>query len=157
MRVRVSHGIVALVCAAALSAGAVFYWQSADRQHVRAAPDGANPACEQVTSKLPSTLMGNARQATDADGTAAWGSPTVVLRCGVPPLMPTTDQCMTVNGIDWVLDEKRYERENVRALTTYGRNPAIEVTFLDGSYSAGDGLVDLQDAVKDIPQTSKCM
>ena len=53
----------------------------------------------------------------------AWGDPPIIARCGVPPIGPTTDQCIDVSGIDWVAHRLT---DGVR-FTTYGRTPAIEV------------------------------
>ncbi len=53
----------------------------------------------------------------------AWGDPAIIARCGVTPPPPTTDECFTENGVDWVAQELT---DGVR-FTTYGRTPAIEV------------------------------
>ena len=38
--------------------------------------------------------------------TAAWGDPSqVILRCGVNVPGPTTDRCVSVNDVDWVIKE----------------------------------------------------
>ena len=54
---------------------------------------------------------------------AAWGDPAVVARCGLDPLGPTTDDCVSVDGVDWVVRTL----SDGSAATTYGRDPAIEV------------------------------
>ena len=90
---------------------------------VALAPAAGAPVC--ATAAWPSTVAQQARVATDPDtgSVAAWGDPAVLARCGLAPLGPTTDDCVSVDGVDWV----------VRALsdgsvaTTYGRDPAIEV------------------------------
>ncbi|MFH8404299.1 DUF3515 family protein [Streptomyces sp. NPDC018019] len=124
---------------------------------VTAAPDSKNSLCDAVTAEAPQQLLGKSRYEVNASGVVAWGDPTIVMRCGVKPLKPTTDTCMNVNGIDWVLDEARAKDGGERVVTTYGRNPAIEVTFLSDSQSAGDALVSLDKAARAIPQTSKCI
>jgi hypothetical protein len=53
----------------------------------------------------------------------AWGEPAIIARCGLPPIGPTTDQCLDVSGVDWVAHRLT---DGVR-FTTYGRTPAIEV------------------------------
>lgn len=90
-------------------------------------------------------------------GAASWGGGTIVLRCGVEPLAPTTNTCMNVNGTDWVLDEERAKRTGPRVLTTYGRIPSVEIAFTEDSLLAGDALVVIDKAVRDIPQQSKCL
>ncbi len=44
-----------------------------------------------------------------SDRTAAWGSPAVVLRCGVdrPGGLAATSEIIEVDGVDWFLDERR--------------------------------------------------
>ncbi|KWT60129.1 hypothetical protein ADL21_20130 [Streptomyces albus subsp. albus] len=87
---------------------------------------------------------------------AVWGDGAVVLRCGTTPPKQTTDPCVNVNGVDWVLREGASD-SGERVLITYGRDPAIEVTVAEASASAGDGLVDLGPAVEEIPQTAHCV
>lgn len=70
---------------------------------------------------------------------------------------PTIDPCVEVNGIQWVFGEKKKEREGITTLTTYGRKPAVEVTFLGSSTQAAMELVALGEAVSQAPQTSKCL
>ena len=54
-----------------------------------------------------------------------------MLRCGVTPPPPTTDLCTTIaarNGkeIDWIVKED--EARRIVHMTTYGREPAIDIT-----------------------------
>ncbi|MCC2279767.1 DUF3515 domain-containing protein [Streptomyces sp. ET3-23] len=149
--------VLAAAAVAAASVAAVLFWPGAGDGEIEAAPYSGNPACEKVVAKLPADLLGKSRHDTGVRGTAAWGGEAVVLRCGVTPPLPTTMRCVSVNGVDWVIDEARAERDGVRSVTTYGRRPAVEVTFFGASESAGDGLVDLTDSVKGIPQTAHCM
>lgn len=66
---------------------------------------------------------------------------------------------MTVNGVDWVLDEKTATESAgaIRKLVTYGRVPSIEVSFTNPAQSAGDILIRLNEAVEQIPQDGKCI
>ncbi len=91
-----------------------------------AVPDGAaDPACAAAAAQWPETLDGHERVETDpvSQAVQAWGDPAVIARCGVPALAPTTDPCVGVNGVDWVAEEL----SDGTRLTTYGRDPAIEV------------------------------
>lgn len=55
---------------------------------------------------MPDTLGDAALRTTTSQATAAWGDPSaVILRCGVPTPGPTTDRCVTVNGVDWVIKD----------------------------------------------------
>ncbi|WP_334170874.1 DUF3515 family protein [Sinomonas sp.] len=70
------------------------------------APDAANPACAPEMIAMPDTLGDAALRTTTSQATAAWGDPSaVILRCGVPTPGPTTDRCVTVNGVDWVIKD----------------------------------------------------
>ncbi|MEV6396794.1 DUF3515 domain-containing protein [Streptomyces sp. NPDC051907] len=119
---------------------------------VAAAPDGGSRECDSVVAELPRNVMSKGKQETTGVGTAAWGDGGIVLRCGVTPLKPTINLCMTVDGVDWVLDEEKAKDGGPRTLTTYGRHPAIEVTVNDSALSPGDVLVELNRVVKQIPQ-----
>lgn len=123
------------------------------------AGDANNPECAQVSVTLPDEVAGQKREYTNAQATGAWGSPvTVILHCGVGIPGPTTDQCVSVNDVDWVVDESEAKDGNYR-FTTYGRVPAVEV-FLNGSPEGGVAsstvLSDLSSSIKRLPQTVAC-
>ncbi len=121
---------------------------------VKAVPfDGAdgNATCRQVAQLWPTTVADQPQRVTavDTDTVAAWGDPAIIARCGAPIVGPTQDQCLDVEGIDWVavpLDD------GVR-FTTFGRDPAIEV--LVSSAYASEALVmpAFAQAAGVIPQT----
>ncbi|MEP6482365.1 MAG: DUF3515 domain-containing protein [Rhodoglobus sp.] len=120
------------------------------------APDAINPACAKVIVNLPETVATLPSRETDAQGTAAWGSPTaVVLHCGVPVPAPTaTLPCLTVEGVDWLSDDKNTNRS---IFTTYGRDPAVEVV-IDGTKASGlSALTDLSFAVSASPKKGACI
>ena len=121
---------------------------------VEAAPDAANPACAAVMVALPSELADQQQRETDSQSSSAWGDPSrIILRCGVPVPPPSTEQCATVNGIDWVLQEN----ETTWTATTYGREPAIEVIFDPEEVSSSTLLVQLENSVSRIGQTRECV
>ena len=92
---------------------------------VEAAPGADDPRCAEVMVRLPDDLGDRPRRWTDAQSTAAWGDPTTVqLACGVPPLGPSELPCVTVDGVDWVVDDSRAP---LYRITTYGREPAIQL------------------------------
>lgn len=111
--------------------------------------DANNPDCAYVSVALPPTVAGLAERDTDAQATGAWGSPaSILLRCGVDVPEPTTLECTTVNGVDWIIDDS--DAPNYR-FTTYGRDPAIEV-IVDSSVTLGStALVDLEPAISNVP------
>jgi hypothetical protein len=73
---------------------------------VEPAPDAANPACAPEMIAVPDSIGDASLRKTTSQATAVWGDPAaVVLRCGVASPGPTTDRCVTVNGVDWVIRE----------------------------------------------------
>jgi hypothetical protein len=103
-----------------------------------------------VAAGLPKTLLKQDRRDTDpsSPALAAWGDPAIVLRCGVPPPGPTTDQCTTVNGVDWVARSIAGGYE----FTTYGRTPAVQVLVPDHYAPETFALTGLSAAVSVLPQ-----
>jgi hypothetical protein len=96
---------------------------------VQSAPDGASPQCAEVLALLPTTLAGAARRdTTGGPGTAAWGDPAILLRCGEDPVVATTQPCVGVPGsdgdVDWVVLATSDSGSIVR---TFARDPAVEV------------------------------
>lgn len=136
---------------------------------VEPAADAGNPDCAEVMVSLPSELAGVQQRETDSQATAAWGDPSqVILRCGVPVPGPTTEQCATVNGIDWILTEQEAGDGETDAAgqdtglstwtaTTYGREPAIELVFDPEQISSSTILVQLENAVSRIEPTRECV
>ncbi len=95
----------------------------------------ANPVCVKAAAAWPASVSGRTTVATDPADPAvhAWGDPAIVARCGVAAPGPTTDDCLTVNGVDWVAtplsDGTRF--------VTYGRDPAVEVLIPKGGRPGG--------------------
>lgn len=84
-----------------------------------------DPACADVMVRMPDVLDGQERRWTDAQSTAAWGEPTaIIVSCGVTPPGPTEAQCITVGGMDWIVDESQAPTYRI---TSYGRVPALEI------------------------------
>ncbi len=80
----------------------------------------------------PAQVADQARVATapvDA-AVAAWGNPAIIARCGLPPLAPTTAECLRVNDVDWVIRTLT----DGASFTTYGTDPALEV-LVPGAYA----------------------
>ena len=119
------------------------------------APQATAVGCAEVSVRLPDSVGDLPRRETNAQGTGAWGADAaVLLHCGVDPLAPTTNPCVTINGVDWVEDDSEapYYR-----FTTYGREPAVEVYLDSAAVSGSTVLVDLGTAVSVIPQTRHCV
>jgi hypothetical protein len=116
--------------------------------------EGANdPACAEVTVRLPAFVADQPRRWTDAQASGAWGDPSaVLLRCGVTPPGPTEARCITLGGVDWIVDESRAPNYLV---TTYGRVPAVEVFIDNEIVSANDVLTVLGERVVAVATTSE--
>jgi hypothetical protein len=114
------------------------------------APDAATAAvCKRLHAALPAVLDGLRRRTTTpaSDLTRAWGSPAVVLRCGVPTpdgLRPTS-QLFTANGVDWF----PVEGTRTWTFTTTGRVALVEVVVPKDHDPAVGPLVDLARPVSD--------
>ena len=121
---------------------------------LEAAADSNNPACAEVSVRLPDQVAELTKRATDAQATGAWGNPTaVLLRCGLPPVEVSELPCVTANGVDWLVDESA--KPSYR-FVTFGRNPATEV-IVDSTKAAGvTALSDLSSAIQSIEATKVC-
>ncbi|WP_240658675.1 DUF3515 family protein [Microbacterium sp. CPCC 204701] len=109
------------------------------------AEDANDPACAEVTVRLPDFIADQPRRWTDAQASGAWGDPSaILLRCGVAPPGPTEAKCITLGGVDWVVDESLAPNYLV---TTYGRVPAIEVFIDNEVVSPNDALTELGERV----------
>lgn len=119
------------------------------------AADANNPACADVTVRLPDSVAGEGRRSTTAQATGAWGGDAAVqLVCGVEPSGPTTDTCVNVNGVDWIIDDSAAP---IYRFEAYGRDPGLAV-FVDSNQVSGtEAIVDLSAVAKELPQTRKCL
>ena len=130
------------------------------------APSAADPVCAEVILSLPGELAGLPRVPTTSQATAGWGSPqaAIVLRCGVAPMGPTTDPCVTVTdptggSVDWVVTADGTHADKTWTFVTYGRIPAVEVTVPQSL--AGDKpdglLMDVGSAVRHTAPLRTCV
>jgi hypothetical protein len=121
---------------------------------VTPAKDAANAACAPMMLALPDAIGEAKLRKTNAQATAAWGDPSaVILRCGVNVPGPTTDRCVSVNDVDWVIKEGN----PVWTLTTFGREPATEILMDPDKISSATVLADLSSAAQKIKATRKCV
>ncbi|MHB1490512.1 MAG: DUF3515 family protein [Cellulomonas sp.] len=133
--------------------------------HVVPAPDAANPVCASVVLALPQSLAGLHRISTTSQGTAAWGDTTtsVVLRCGVTPLGPTTDPCVTITdaagtSVDWVVTANGSRAGGSWTFVTYGRTPSVELTIPQALAAEQPDtiLMEVGQAADVVPPTRAC-
>jgi hypothetical protein len=109
------------------------------------APHANDPACADVTVRLPDTLESLPRRETNAQATGAWGDPAVVLlRCGVT--VPTVSDlpCVQTDDFYWLRDDSKAP---TYVFTTYGRTPAVAVVINQKKLAPGVVLSDLETAV----------
>lgn len=115
-------------------------------------PAAGSPGCAAVASAWPTRVAGLERgeASTDSPAVAVWGEggSAIVARCGVDPPAPTTDDCLDIDGVDWVVRRL----DDGAAFVTYGRTPAVEV--LVPAAHAPEPLVmgDFAAAGKAVPQ-----
>jgi hypothetical protein len=87
--------------------------------------------CAELSSQLPDRVAGQQTRPTEPGSplTAAWGTPAIILRCGVPrpESLNRTSQLISVNDVDWFAEELT----GGYVFTTYGREVFVEVTVPD--------------------------
>jgi hypothetical protein len=111
-------------------------------------PQGAAAyTCSAVHGKLPDEVDGHSVTATTPRSpyTSAWGSPSIVFRCGVPTpaALTPTSQLITVNGVDWLPEQLT----GGYLFTTVGRSVNVEVSVPEAYSPEADALVDISPAV----------
>jgi hypothetical protein len=117
-------------------------------------PLARDPACARLADRYPDRLGGAARDRVTFEGLAVWGHGEVELRCGLNPPAPTTDACVSVDGVDWVWRETADGRKK---LVTYGRSPAVEISVADSVTRLDAVLLDLSHLVAPIKNGAKCL
>lgn len=125
---------------------------------LKPAPDANNPACAEVTVRLPDAIGELDRRWTDAQATGAYGDPTgVIVACGVEVPGPTAAlQCVTLEGVDWLVDESQAPKMR---MTTYGRDPAVQV-FVDTTIIGANEVLansKLVAGIRTIPAERACI
>lgn len=121
---------------------------------VEPAPEAADPECASIMLALPEEIGEFQQRETTSQGTSAWGDPSrVVLRCGVEPPGPQPEHCVTAEGVDWLAVE---DEDNSWTLTSYGREPAVEVLLEVDEVASSTVMVSLASAVERVDQTREC-
>ena len=116
---------------------------------------GANdPACAEIISRLPQSISGQERRWTDAQATGAWGDPaSILLTCGLEAPGPSTLPCRPFDGVDWLVDESQAD-QNRYTLTTFGREPAVQIYLDYAEASSADIAQALAPLIRDyLPAT----
>ena len=122
--------------------------------NLEAEPLANDPACAEITVRLPDEIDIHKRRSTNAQATGTWGDPAaVILRCGLEPIEASTLTCVTAGDVDWLVDDS--EAPSYRFIT-FGRSPATEV-IVDSTVVAGvTALETLGGAVQNIASTKTC-
>jgi len=94
------------------------------------APYAADPRCASIMLGVPDAVGGLTMRDTSSQATTAYGErDPIVVRCGVEPPGPSTDQCVQVeaDGVTqgWLVAEEA----DVWRAVAFGRTPALEVTI----------------------------
>jgi hypothetical protein len=113
-----------------------------------------DPACAEVSVRLPDQLGELNKRQTNAQATGAWGDPAaVLLRCGLEGVEVSTLPCVTAGEVDWLVDDS--DAPNYRFIS-YARFPAVEV-IVDSKNASGITAVEgLGQAVSQIQATKVC-
>jgi len=111
-------------------------------------PAGVVRLCDGLHDRLPAKVHGRSRRSTTPRSSlvTAWGSPAIVVRCGMPPptsLRPTSE-LVDVNGISWL----PVPPDRPVTFTAVGRQAYVEVTVPAAYQPAGDVLIELTPAIK---------
>ena len=113
-----------------------------------------DPACAEVSVRLPDQLGELEKRQTNAQATGAWGDPAaVLLRCGLEGVEVSTLPCVTAGKVDWLVDDS--DAPNYRFIS-YARFPAVEVIVDSKNASGITALEGLGQAVSQIPATKVC-
>jgi hypothetical protein len=122
--------------------------------NLEAAPLANDPACAEITVRLPEAIGDQTKRVTNAQATGAWGEPSsVILRCGLEPVAISNLTCVTAGEVDWLVDDS--QAPSYRFIT-FGRSPATEVIVDSKSVAGVTALETLAEAVQNIPATKTC-
>jgi Protein of unknown function (DUF3515) len=107
---------------------------------------GSAGPCAKLTAALPAKLEGHGRRTTDPASArvTAWGSPAVVLRCGVAAVTTDAGDHVTVGGVGWLTPG---QTGSTVVWTTVGLSPAVELSVPASVNDQENVLVDLAPAL----------
>jgi hypothetical protein len=112
--------------------------------------------CAAVMATLPATVLDQPRRTVEPGVlSAAWGDPTITLRCGVakPPGLGDASECFEVNGVGWFAEEA----EGGFLFTTIGRPAYVQLGVPTEYAPEANALVDVAEAVEKIPVDRPCV
>jgi hypothetical protein len=104
--------------------------------------------CRDLNGRLPQKVHGEARRATTPKSplVTAWGSPAIVVRCGMPrpAALKPTSELVVVNGVSWL----GVPVDRPVTFTAVGRLGYVEVTVPAAYQPPGDVLIELAGPIK---------
>ena len=112
--------------------------------------------CAAVMAALPDTVLDQPRRTVEPGRlSAAWGDPTITLRCGVaePPGLGPESECFEVNGVGWFAEEA----QGGYLFTTIGRPAYVQVGVPTEYAPEANALVDVAEAVQKLPVDQPCV
>lgn len=112
--------------------------------------------CATVMAALPPTVLDQPRRTVEPGVlSAAWGDPTITLKCGVdkPPGLGAESECFEVNRVGWFAEEA----EGGYLFTTIGRPVYIQLGVPTDYAPEANALVDVAEAVGRIPAEQPCI
>jgi hypothetical protein len=111
-------------------------------------PAAIASACRNLRDRLPAKVHGESRRATSPKSplVTAWGSPAIVVRCGVPrpTALKPTSQLVVINGVNWL----PVPPDRPVTFTAVGRRVYVEVTVPGAYEPPGDVLIELAGPIK---------
>ncbi|HIZ97136.1 MAG TPA: DUF3515 domain-containing protein [Candidatus Janibacter merdipullorum] len=136
-----------------VAAGAVLLGSCSSAAEVGIPDDADHEACVAASEHWPEEVKELSPTETDPSdpAVAAWGDPPIIARCGMPALGPTEDQCVVVDDVDWVAEEL----DDGTRLTSFGRDPAIEVIVPEEHDPAPMLLPAFSEAVQELPTNGR--
>ncbi|UXY30830.1 DUF3515 domain-containing protein [Streptomyces sp. HUAS TT20] len=150
---RTRTAVLLTALAAIAAALTVAVNEQADR--LDPAPRAHTAACRALARTYPDRI-GDLKRTATAPGAASYGHGNITLRCGLPPLLPTEETCVTTEGVDWVI-KKGFGANQEKTIVTYGRTPAAEAV-ISADTPTDVALVEIAHAVKALPANGrKCI
>jgi hypothetical protein len=104
--------------------------------------------CQTLRDRLPAKVHDRSRRTTTPTSplVTAWGSPAIVVRCGVPrpPALKPTSELVDINGVSWL----SVPPDRPVTFTAVGRLAYVEVTVPGAYQPPGDVLIELTGPIK---------
>ncbi len=144
---------MAYLSATALAAASGGLTACGGSAELRPGPGATESACVAALALAPERVLDQPRTTIETPGALAWGSPAIVLRCGLDEIGPTTATCLNVDDVDWVIEA---DSDPMTAIS-YGRSPAVEIR-MPASYgreSLPAAMVDLGPVAAAMPATGR--